>query len=254
VGIVLLMAYFVVGCLLLFYSLVVLWPAPTPAGGAAPGTEAVKFLFWTFSVTDEARLLLLVALGGALGTLVHALRSFYWYVGNRKLVQSWVAMYLLLPFSGTSLALAFYLVIRGGFFSPQATVQQTSPFGFVALAVLVGMFSQQAVLKLKEVAETVLTRPNPGEDNQPQESTPVVLAAPSALHLVATGATAAPSAAGPGGNGAAAGAGHATTLPPATSGLVIGTIPADTDAASPAAESPTAPLAEPREPGDADAG
>ncbi|PYL76761.1 MAG: hypothetical protein DMF26_05685 [Verrucomicrobia bacterium] len=63
----------------------------------------------------------------------------------------------------------FYVVVRGGFFSPQTTFENTSPFGFAALAALVGLFSEQAVLKLKKVAETVLEPPAPGEDAKPQE-------------------------------------------------------------------------------------
>ena len=77
-------------------------------------------------------------------------------------------MYILLPFVGASLGLVFYLVIRAGFFPPQASVDQTSPFGFAALAGLVGLFSQQAVLKLKDVAETLLTKAEQGEDFKPQ--------------------------------------------------------------------------------------
>jgi len=71
----------------------------------------------------------------------------------------------------------FYVVVRGGFFSPQTTFEQTSPFGFAALAALVGLFSEQAVLKLKEVAETVLEAPAPGEDSKPQQD--VAKTAPS---------------------------------------------------------------------------
>jgi hypothetical protein len=63
----------------------------------------------------------------------------------------------------------FYVVVRGGFFSPQTTFENTSPFGFAALAALVGLFSEQAVLKLKKVAETVLEPPAPGEDAKPQQ-------------------------------------------------------------------------------------
>ena len=37
-----------------------------------------------------------------------------------------------------------------------------------ALAALVGLFTEQAALKLKSVAETLMTRPDPGEDSQPQ--------------------------------------------------------------------------------------
>ncbi|MFZ3170318.1 MAG: hypothetical protein WA130_22115 [Candidatus Methanoperedens sp.] len=115
--------------------------------------------------TKEANLIVIVALSGALGGLVHSLRSFYKYVGYRKLVWSWFAMYILLPFVGTSMGLVFYLVIRGGFFSPQAGVEQTSPFGFAALAALVGLFSEQAVLKLKEVSEIVFSKGEAGADS-----------------------------------------------------------------------------------------
>lgn len=176
IGVVLIMAYLILFSALLLYSLMQSWPTPAPteptpipAEEVAPITSPVTFFRWTFEVSDEVRLLLIVALAGALGGLVHTLRSFYWYVGNRKLVRSWLPMYILLPLVGTTLGLVFYLVIRGGFFSSQATAQQTSPFGFAALASLVGLFSQQAALKLKEVAETLWFKPQPGADAQPQE-------------------------------------------------------------------------------------
>jgi hypothetical protein len=113
-----------------------------------------------------------VLLAGALGSLVHALRSVYWYVGNRDLVWSWVAMYVMLPFAGATLGLIFYLVVRGGFFSPQSSFEETSPFGFAAFSALIGMFSQQAVLKLQAVAETLLTKPPAGADAKPQRREP----------------------------------------------------------------------------------
>ena len=167
-GTILTMAYLIAFTLLLLYSLVVFWTRVTP-----PGTSTDTFFFWTVSVSDEAGLLITVALAGGLGALLHALRSFYWYVGNRDFRRSWLAMYVLLPFVGMALALVFYFVIRGGFFSPQAQVEQTSPFGFVALASLVGLFSEQAVLKLKELSETLLSKPPKGEDHVAgQEHTP----------------------------------------------------------------------------------
>jgi uncharacterized protein YcgL (UPF0745 family) len=55
---------------------------------------------------------LLVVCAGALGSLVHGLRSFYWYVGNRDLIWSWVPKYFIQPFGASVLAVVFYLVIR----------------------------------------------------------------------------------------------------------------------------------------------
>ena len=145
-------------------------PKPSPSPTASPVQEpvAVEFFGWQFKLWDEQRLLLLVLLAGALGSILHDLRSVYWYVGNRNLVKSWMVMFIVLPFAGATLALVFYLVVRGGFFSPQSSFKETSPFGFAAFAALIGMFSPQAVLKLKEVAETLLTKPGAGANSQPQ--------------------------------------------------------------------------------------
>jgi len=112
----------------------------------------------------------IILLCGMLGGLVHSLRSFAWYAGNRKLVLSWTAFYVTLPFVGGAMALIFYLVIRGGFF-PQAQISETNPFGFAALAVLVGMFTEEAAVKLKSVAATLLTTAEKGKDQAPAAPT-----------------------------------------------------------------------------------
>jgi hypothetical protein len=142
---------------------------PAEPGEAKCWTVRILF-FVKIDVSQELRLVLIVILAGALGSLVHALRSLYWYVGNRKLVASWIAMYGLLPFLGASLALVFYLVIRGGFFSAAAGSEQTSPYGFAALAALVGMFSEQAIRKLKTIAEDLFAKAEKGSDHaEPQD-------------------------------------------------------------------------------------
>lgn len=138
-------------------------PIPVPQG------TPTRITIFGYEIWDEVRLLLMVILAGALGSLVHTVRSVYWYIGNRQLKWSWVIKYVLQPLAGSALAMIFYVVVRGGFFSPQTTPENTSPFGFAALAALVGLFSEQAVLKLKRVAETVLERPTPGADPTQQE-------------------------------------------------------------------------------------
>ena len=145
-------------------------PSPSPTASPQPEPVTVTFLGRQYKLWDEQRLLLLVLLAGALGSILHDLRSVYWYIGNRSLVRSWLAMYIVLPFAGATLALIFYLVIRGGFFSPQSSFKETSPFGFAAFAALIGMFSPQAVLKLREVAETLLSKPQAGANSKPQET------------------------------------------------------------------------------------
>ena len=145
--------------------------ASPPVSTPTPVPQGTPTLITIFGqpIWDEVRLLLMVILAGALGSLVHTVRSVYWYIGNRQLKWSWVVKYVLQPFAGSALAMIFYVVVRGGFFSPQTTPENTSPFGFAALAALVGLFSEQAVLKLKRVAETVLERPTPGADPTQEE-------------------------------------------------------------------------------------
>ncbi len=168
-GIVLIAAYLFLFSVILIYSLVQFWPPQALAFSSMNSSNSpVTFILWEFPISEEGRLFLIVALAGALGSLVHALRSFYWYVGNRDLIWSWIAMYILLPVAGATLGLIFYIAIRGGLF-PQATIQQTSPFGFAALSALVGLFSVEAALKLHNIAETVFTKAGEGQESTPQE-------------------------------------------------------------------------------------
>jgi hypothetical protein len=167
IWILVLTVYLIVLSFVLFAGLMRFWPP-------SPGDGSWDVVIWgrTFRPSVEDRFFLTVIMSGALGAMVHTLRSFAWYAGNRDLKQSWAVRYLLVPFVGATLGLIFYLVIRGGFFSAQAQAGDTSPYGFAALAVLAGMFSEQAVLKLRQVAETVLTRAEQGKDHAKADSQP----------------------------------------------------------------------------------
>ena len=147
-------------------GLVAIWP--TSVDPSVPERAArISFFGQSFLVSSEVRLILIVIMAGALGSLVHAFRSLFWYVGNRAYAKSWTLMYLMLPFIGSSLSLIFYFVLRGGLFSPQATVDATSPFGFAGVSGLVGMFSNKAALKLQEVANSIFSteQSTKGKDN-----------------------------------------------------------------------------------------
>jgi len=73
-------------------------------------------------------------------------------------------MYILLPFSGALLATVFYLIVRGGFM-PQQNLGSANTFAFAALGALVGLFSEEATLKLKQIAATVFTAAETGKDS-----------------------------------------------------------------------------------------
>ena len=103
-------------------------------------------------------LILGVLLAGALGGCIHVATSFSDYVGNATYKQSWRWWYMLRPFIGACLALAFYFLIRGGLLSLAAGTnpnQDPSFYGMVAISFLVGMFSKQATDKLADVFDTL---------------------------------------------------------------------------------------------------
>jgi hypothetical protein len=108
-------------------------------------------------VTAEGRVIVVVLLAGGIGAMVHAVRSFGAHLGAQKLTNGWGWWYFLRPLEGAVVALAFYFVLGGGL------VQSTSSpadsiYGIAGVAVLVGMFSHEAVTKLKEVAETFFSK------------------------------------------------------------------------------------------------
>ncbi len=122
-----------------------LWPV------AASGESLVMIGGGALRAPRELDLLLLAMVFGGLGSMLHAARSFAGFAGNRKLVSSWAWWYALQPFTGVTLALFFYALVRGGLFSPGAGAGAVSPHGVAALSGLAGMFSKQAADKLSDV-------------------------------------------------------------------------------------------------------
>ncbi|HEY1338690.1 MAG TPA: hypothetical protein VGF59_14335 [Bryobacteraceae bacterium] len=107
------------------------------------------------SMPRDLNLLILTLALGALGAFLHAAKSFAGYAGNRSLAASWTWWYVLQPFVGSTLALLFYLVIRGGLFANGAPPSAINPYGVGAVSGLVGMFSKQASDKLGELFSTL---------------------------------------------------------------------------------------------------
>jgi hypothetical protein len=113
-------------------------------------------------------LFMMLVLAGALGGCIHALRSLYWYTGQGTLKWRWLPMYFILPFTGAATAMIFSLLIVAGLVS-NTTGRGESLF-IIAIAGLVGMFSQQAALKLTDIANAFFTKPGEGKDSNPQKS------------------------------------------------------------------------------------
>ena len=90
-----------------------------------------------------------------LGSLIQSMTYFAAYVGHGKFSKRWILWYVLRPFIGVPLALLFYFVLRGGFFSVSAGSEAVNPYGVAALSGLAGMFSKQAMEKLKTTFDSI---------------------------------------------------------------------------------------------------
>lgn len=190
-----LLLFFTALCVVLIAAIATNWP---PARG---------LFFRRFNLNPEQQLIILVAVAGALGAFIHVATSFTDYLGSQKFERSWIPWYLMRPFIGSALALAFYFLLRGGLINVNAasdeaaaqyalpadtviylhydTVQKTvlrstapaidgfkkiaeekipakpgpvppvNPFGITAVSLLAGLFSRQAVDKLREIFENL---------------------------------------------------------------------------------------------------
>jgi len=144
--------YLVALSVLVVNGIIQFWPE-TPIADSSK----IDYFGISFAVSGEIQLLLLVLFMGALGGMVHALRSYFFHIGTQDFSNNYIVWYVLLPFVGSFTAVIFYLVVRAGFFSPSASIAEASPFGFAALAGLVGMFSNEAALKLKDLADQIFS-------------------------------------------------------------------------------------------------
>ncbi len=140
----------------------------TVAKGGAADTLTSAYTY-TCPPPSGTGLYFMVVMAGALGGCIHALRSLYWYFGQGELKWRWMPMYVSLPFLGAAMAMLFSLVIIAGLVD-QAGGGRSQALFIIAIGGLVGMFSQQAALKLTDVANAFFTKPGPGKDSKPQES------------------------------------------------------------------------------------
>ena len=110
-------------------------------------------------------LIALIALAGALGGLIHGASSFAIFAGNRQFKSSWTWWYVLRPVLGAAVAQVVYLVVRSGMGTGGPTLSGADCLKTPGLAGLIGMFAEPAMLKLKDIFNTIFTpRNDPRKD------------------------------------------------------------------------------------------
>jgi hypothetical protein len=174
VGVVILAVVAIVGTVLALFSLWRFWPAAPDAKGASPATAVFSYFGWRVSLSRDQQFLVLAAVAGSLGGLLHALRSLSTYVGERYLFRSWLLYYLLLPLVGAVLATIVYVVLRAGLLPGETATSQPNPYGIAAVAALVGLFSGQAAEKLQAIFETIFASPGQGNEAVADITEPLV--------------------------------------------------------------------------------
>jgi hypothetical protein len=130
-------------------------------GSKALAVVPPEFRWWflgtgPWSIHPEIQLLLLVLFTGVFGSTVYSLKSLGDYRGDNRLFESWLAFYLIQPFTGMGIAFLLYVVVRGGFLSGAGSdLNAVNQFGICAIAGLAGAFSDTAFLKIREVFMTM---------------------------------------------------------------------------------------------------
>ena len=184
-----------VAILVVLFTLYTLWKFwPTESILSSKSSSPINYLGLHREVSVEIRLFVVVAVSGALGGLLHATRSFAWYVGHSSLRLRWLPYYIAMLFIGAGLATIVYIVLRGGIVSGKASQADVNPYGFAAVAAIVGLFSEQALEMLKRVATDFFAEAPQGTDQvdqatQVDESTGPTVELLDAVPVDATTAT-----------------------------------------------------------------
>lgn len=121
----------------------------------------------TRTIDLNTLILLLVAIAGFLGNMIHIASSFTNFIGAGKFKRSWMMWYWVKPFTAAALAVGVYIIFRAGFLNSAEASVNVNLYGVVAIALLAGLFTDMATQKLKEIFGVVFqsstVRPNPLE-------------------------------------------------------------------------------------------
>lgn len=121
-------------------------PAPVP--NLIAGLHQLNFI------------MLLGALGAA-GAATQSIASMASYLGAKRFASAWTVFYLTRPWVGAVLGPVFYLVLRGGLTTPQASWKDVNHVGYAAVAILVGFCASEAMENLRQIGGAFFRRKDP---------------------------------------------------------------------------------------------
>ncbi len=117
------------------------------------------FSDWTVPRQQNA-LFLAVLAAGIIGGSVYSLRVHTRHIGTGEYHPRWWQWNASRPFLSGALAILFFFLIRAGFVE-DGKLTALKPEGFIAIAGLVGLFTDEAWAKIRHVSEAVFAPANP---------------------------------------------------------------------------------------------
>jgi hypothetical protein len=117
--------------------------------------ETVSVFMRSYTLSGEVTVLLIVMLMGALGALVYTSSALVVRVPNKTFDSHWTLWYLVHPLLGSSSAVIFYVLVRGGLVNLSVSTGGLNLYGVAAVAGTVGFSSKEATQKLKDVFNTL---------------------------------------------------------------------------------------------------
>jgi len=127
--------------------------------------------FGLILVGPETLLVIIMMVSGAIGACLFSIWAISHHLGKENDFDyiRYRAWYFTRPFLGAGIAFIFYILVRGGLLTIGAAVLALNIVVIAGLSGLVGMFSEQALLKLLEVADA-LFGPSKEEKNPETEA------------------------------------------------------------------------------------
>lgn len=135
-------------CLVVGWATVALWPSIDTTVADQP--TQVLVLGATLTMTAMSGALVMGALGGMAGCLVHTVPIFCSRVGRQTFEPTFVYWYVLRPLTSAMLALLTVAALHGGLFALSTSTDPSAAAAY-ALGGVAGLFTDSVVQKLRGV-------------------------------------------------------------------------------------------------------
>ena len=147
-------------------AIVSVWPK-TSAQMVLNSTKSMNVTIiphYTYSVGPEVGLISVMMLAGMIGACIYSLYAISLHLGSYEdFNMTWTAWYLTRPWIGSGLAFGVYILIRGGILT-MGSISSVSLLGLTGFAILTGLFTEQVMHKLNDLADTLFGK---GPSNTP---------------------------------------------------------------------------------------